>query len=215
MTDANRALIAMLLDRSGSMEAIKSDTEGGFTAFIEQQRGMGLDIRVTLAQFDTEYEVVYANRPLAEVPPLDLRPRGATALYDAIGRLVTDVGAELAGLPEEHRPGTVIVVVMTDGHENSSQEWSHQAVRQVITRQETDYAWTFVFLGANIDAVEIGQQLGFAADRSMTYAPTSGGVDATFAAAGAYVGREMAAPVGSRAAGFSDEDRAAAMGRER
>ena len=120
MTDPQRTLIAVLLDRSGSMECVKSDTEGGFNAFIDEQRGEPGDARVTLAQFDTDYEVVYANRPIADVPPLALQPRGGTALYDALGRLITDVGAELAALPEDERPGTVVVVVLTDGHENSS-----------------------------------------------------------------------------------------------
>ena len=104
MTDARRALIAVLLDRSGSMESIKSDTEGGFNAFIAGQRSESLDIRVTLAQFDTEYDVVYADRPVGQVPPLALQPRGRTALYDALGKLITDTGAELAALPEQERP---------------------------------------------------------------------------------------------------------------
>ena len=92
MTDPQRTLIAVLLDRSGSMQAIKDDTEGGFNAFVEQQRNEPGEARVTLAQFDTHYEVVYADRPIADVPPLDLQPRGMTALYDALGRLITDVG---------------------------------------------------------------------------------------------------------------------------
>ncbi len=175
MTDPNRVLIAMLVDRSGSMSSIKFDTEGGFDAFVDEQRGLDRDVRVTLAQFDTEYQIVYSDRPLAEVPPLALEPRGATALYDSVGRLVTDVGAALAAKPEHERPGTVIVVVLTDGHENSSLEWSHAAVNAAITRQENEYSWTFVFLGANMDAVHIGQRLGFSADRSLTYATTSGG----------------------------------------
>src|SRR3954452_12285310 len=112
MTDPQRALIAVLLDRSGSMESIKSDTEGGFNAFVEGQRSESLDVRVTLAQFDTQYEVVYANRPVGEVPRLELQPRGGTALYDAVGRLITDVGAELAALPDPQRPGRVTVVVL-------------------------------------------------------------------------------------------------------
>jgi hypothetical protein len=213
MTNPQRALVAVLLDRSGSMESIKSDTEGGFNAFIAAQRSETLDIRVTLAQFDTQYEVVYANRPAADVPLLELQPRGMTALYDAVGRLVTDVGAELAALPEDQRPGRVTVVVLTDGHENSSQEWTHTAVSEVIRRQERDYAWEFVFLGANMDAVAIGRGLGFAADRSLTYAPDGDSVGSTWAATTAYVARRNAAPVGERVAGFSDEDRAAARGR--
>ncbi|SEH78905.1 hypothetical protein SAMN04489835_4146 [Mycolicibacterium rutilum] len=212
MTDSQRALIAVLLDRSGSMESIKSDTEGGFDAFIGDQRGGDLDVRVTLAQFDTEYEVVYANRPVADVPPLQLQPRGATALYDAVGKLITDVGAELAALPEEQRPGRVTVVVLTDGHENSSKEWTHDAVSKAIGRQESEYSWDFVFLGANMDAVAIGQQLGFSADRSITYAADGDGVGAAWASTSAFVSRRNAAPVAAEVAGFSDDDRRAAAG---
>lgn len=212
MTDSQRALVAVLLDRSGSMEAIKSDTEGGFNAFIDAQRKDPLDVRVTLAQFDTQYDVVYANRPVRDVPPLDLQPRGMTALYDAVGRLITDVGSELSALPEAERPGKVTVVVLTDGHENSSREWTHQAVGEAIRRQERDYAWEFVFLGANMDAVAIGQRLGFAPDRSMTYGANADGVGGAWAATTAYVARRNAAPVGAEVPGFSDAERAAARG---
>jgi len=210
MTDAQRTLIAVLLDRSGSMESIKSDTEGGFNAFVADQAGHPGEARVTLAQFDTEYEVVYVNRPIADVAPLALQPRGMTALYDSISRLITDVGAELAAAPESERPGKVIVVVLTDGHENSSTEWSHDAVAAVIKRQERDYAWDFVFLGANMDAVAIGRQMGFDADRSMTYAATGAGVANAFKANSDLVARLRAAPAGTRASGFSDVDREAA-----
>lgn len=212
MTDSQRALIAVLLDRSGSMESIKSDTEGGFNAFIDGQRGDPLDIRVTLAQFDTEYEVVYANRPVADVPPLDLQPRGMTALYDAVGKLITDVGSELDAQPEDERPGRVTVVVLTDGHENSSKEWTHDAVGKAIARQERDYSWDFVFLGANMDAVEIGRQLGFAPEKSMTYAADADGVGSAWAATTSYVSRRNAAPMHAAVPGFSDEERAAARG---
>src|SRR3954469_14679099 len=156
MTDPRRTLIAVLLDRSGSMEAVKSDTEGGFNAFIDAQRAEPGEARVTLAQFDTQYDVVYANRPIGDVPRLALQPRGGTALYDALGRLITDVGSELAALPDDQRPGTVVVVVLTDGHENSSREWTHDAVSSAIRRQQDDYSWAFLFLGANMDAVQIG-----------------------------------------------------------
>jgi hypothetical protein len=212
VTDPNRTLIAVLLDRSGSMESIKSDTEGGFNAFIDHQRGIGGDVRVTLAQFDTHYDVVYANRPVHQVPPLELQPRGMTALYDALGRLITDVGAELAALPEHGRPGKVVIVVLTDGHENSSREWTHDAVSKAIRRQETEYSWDFLFLGANMDAVAIGQRLGIARDRSITYQPSSAGVSGVFAAAADYVARRAAGPAGAEVAGFSEEDRLAAQG---
>jgi hypothetical protein len=105
MTDPKLTLIATLLDRSGSMQAIKSDSEGGFNALIADQRAEAGEARVTLAQFDTKYEVVYANRPIADVGPLELQPRGMTALLDSVGRIITDVGGELSALPEQERPG--------------------------------------------------------------------------------------------------------------
>jgi hypothetical protein len=215
MTNPRRTLIAVLLDRSGSMEAVKSDTEGGFNAFVDAQRAEPGDASVTLAQFDTDYEVVYANRPLADVPRLTLQPRGGTALYDALGRLITDVGVELATQPEQERPGTVIVVVLTDGHENSSREWTHAAVTAAIKRQETDYAWDFIFLGANMDAVAVGTSLGFAADRSMTWDPANGGAVHAMASTTAYVARRRSAPTGVSVDGFSESDREAASGRKR
>jgi hypothetical protein len=212
VTDPRRTLIAVLLDRSGSMETVKSDTEGGFNAFIDTQRAEPGDARVTLAQFDTEYDVVYANRPIGDVPRLELQPRGGTALYDALGRLITDVGADLAALPEDERPGTVIVVVLTDGHENSSREWTHGAVGAAIRRQESDYAWDFLFLGANMDAVQIGTALGVQAEKSMTWDTTGGGVVNAMASAGAFVVRKRSAPAGAKVEGFSENDRVAALG---
>lgn len=212
MTDPRRTLIAVLLDRSGSMETVKADTEGGFNAFIDAQRAEPGEARVTLAQFDTHYEVVYSNRPIADVGRLELQPRGGTALYDALGRLVTDVGAELAALPEAERPGTVIVVVLTDGHENSSREWTHAAITAVIKRQEAEYSWDFLFLGANMDAVAIGTSLGFAADKSLTWSTAGGGVANAMASTTDYVSRKRAAASGAAVAGFSADDRRAADG---
>lgn len=215
MPTPQRTLIAVLLDRSGSMESIKSDTEGGFNALIAEQATQPGEATVTLAQFDTLYEVVYTDRPIADVPPLELQPRGMTALYDGVGRLITDIGAELAALPDAERPGHVIVVVMTDGHENSSVEWTHDAVSAAIRRQESKYSWFFVFLGANMDAVEVGARMGFAADRSMTYDASDEGVVAAMASTTSYVSRQRRSAPGSAAPGFSDGDRVAAKGTQR
>lgn len=209
MTNPDLTLIAVLLDRSGSMQSIKSDTEGGFAAYMDQQREVPKRIEVTLAQFDTEYELVYANKPLGEVPKLNLQPRGMTALYDATGRLITDIGAELAERPEHERPGTVIVVVLTDGHENSSKEWSHAAVKALITQQQDTYKWNFLFLGANMDAVAIGTEMGFSPKQSITYAAAPQGVSGVFRAASAYSARLQAprAPGAAPDAGFTEAER--------
>ncbi|MBJ7288328.1 VWA domain-containing protein [Williamsia sp.] len=190
MTDPQLSLVAALLDRSGSMQSIADDTRGGFDAFVAKEREADGRTVVTLAQFDNVYELVYENRPIADVPPLELLPRNATALYDAIGKLVTDVGVALAARPEHERPGSVTVVVMTDGHENSSREWTNSAVRALITQQERVYDWDFVFLGSNIDAVEVGADLGFDREKSMTYTSSPAGVAAAFESVSGYQGRK-------------------------
>ncbi|QSR25109.1 VWA domain-containing protein [Nocardioides aromaticivorans] len=169
MTRADLTHLYFLLDRSGSMQSIKTDTEGGFAAFVAEQQAQPGECRVTLAQFDNEYDVVFAGVPVADVPPLDLQPRGSTALLDAMGRLVTTAGAELAALPEDERPGTVIVAIMTDGHENASQEWTHPAIRALVEQQTNDYAWQFLYMGADQDAIEVGTRLGVRPEASVTY----------------------------------------------
>lgn len=169
MTDQTLTHVYFLLDRSGSMQSIKTDTEGGFAAFIDEQRAAEGSCRVTLAQFDQYYDEVYADLDVAAVGPLQLQPRGSTALLDAIGRLVTDAGARLAALPDAERPGTVIVAVMTDGYENASKEWTHAAIKSLVEQQTTQYGWQFMYMGADQDAIEVGASLGVSADHSLTY----------------------------------------------
>jgi hypothetical protein len=169
MTDQNLTHIYLLLDRSGSMQSIKTDTEGGFSAFVEEQKRTDGECRVTLAQFDNHYEVVYADRPIADVPPLELQPRGSTALLDAMGKLITDAGAGLARLPDDRRPGTVIVAIMTDGYENASQEWTHPAIKSLVEQQTEQFGWQFLYMGADQDAIEVGRNIGIKADHSVTY----------------------------------------------
>ncbi|WP_395307500.1 vWA domain-containing protein [Mycobacterium sp. AMU20-3851] len=170
MSNADLTLIAFLLDRSGSMQSIKSDVIGGFDAFLTEQRTGEGDCRVTLAQFDNQYEVVYSAKPLAEVPPLELHPRNSTALLDSMGKLITETVAEIDALPEEAKPGTVIVAIMTDGHENSSHEWTRPAIKALVEQQTNDFGWEFLYMGADQDAVEVGRDLGVRAEQSVTYA---------------------------------------------
>ncbi|KRC59639.1 MULTISPECIES: vWA domain-containing protein [unclassified Nocardioides] len=212
MTRADLTHLYFLLDRSGSMQSIKTDTEGGFAAFIAEQRAHAGECRVTLAQFDNVYEVVHAGVPVAEVPPLDLQPRGSTALLDAMGRLVTTAGAELDALPEDERPGTVIVAIMTDGHENASQEWTHPAIKALVEQQTNDYAWQFLYMGADQDAIEVGTSLGVAAGASVTYGRgrSRDVLAMTSQKLGKLRGDRMAAPASAPAPmmdDYSEEDR--------
>lgn len=205
--------ITVVLDRSGSMDAIKSDMEGGFNTFIEEQRKVPGECRVTLVQFDSEnpYEVVYQNRHVREVTPLNLSPRGATPLRDALGRAIEDTGARLRNMPEAERPGLVIVVVITDGLENASKEWSREAVRAAVKRQENDYAWKFVYLGANQDAITEASKIGIAAHSALSYNANPESVGSSYSALSSYVSRGRVATLCAQdvnqACAFSEEDR--------
>ena len=208
MTNKNLTLLAMLLDRSGSMRGIKDDTEGGFNAFIEEQAKQPGQVDVTLAQFDDRFDYVYRNVPISDAPMLKLEPRGMTALLDAIGKLVTEVGAELRARPEHLRPGQVIVVITTDGHENASRKWTVQQVRELITQQQDQWGWTFIFLGANIDAIGTARDFGIPATASMDYGANAAGTQAVYAAASANVSMVR----GGQSVNFTAAQREAAMG---
>lgn len=198
------------------MDSIATDTRGGFDAFIAGQRAAahdsGRDVRVTLAQFDHEYERVYSDVPVADVPPLALSPRGMTALWDGIGRLGAETGRDLEATAESDRPGRVLFVIMTDGFENSSREWTRDSVKKFIAQQERDYSWTFVFLGANIDAVETAASVGIARGQSMTYAARGVETRATFDALSRATSTYMDAPDSAVAFAFTESDRTAAIG---
>ncbi|MCA0294516.1 MAG: VWA domain-containing protein [Actinobacteria bacterium] len=170
MTNPELSHIEFLLDRSGSMNSIRTDVEGGFDAFVADQKTHPGRCTVSLAQFDNEYEQVFTAIDVREVAPLHLEPRGSTAMLDAIGRSIVALGVRLAALPEAERPGTVIFAIMTDGLENSSKEFDYPAVKELITRQERDYNWQFLYMGADQDAIEVGMRIGVSADRSLTYA---------------------------------------------
>lgn len=169
MTNANLTRLVFLLDRSGSMQSIKSDVIGGFDAFVAEQRAGDGQCSVTLAQFDHEYEVVYRGIDLAQVPPLTLSPRGRTALLDSMGRLITDTAADIESLPEQDRPGTVIVAIMTDGLENASCEWKRPDIKALVEQQINENGWEFLYMGADQDAVEVGRGLGVRDGQSVTY----------------------------------------------
>jgi hypothetical protein len=169
MTNPDRRHIAIVLDRSGSMQTVKADTEGGLRAFLAEQTGAIGDTTVSLYQFDHAYETVYENSPLSDVPDFALVPRGSTALLDAVGRTITTVGAQLAALPETDRPGEVVIVILTDGEENASREFNLTTVKKLITEQQDTYGWQFVFLGADQDAFAAAGGMGIGADTTLSY----------------------------------------------
>lgn len=187
MTNPNLTEIVFIIDRSGSMQTIADDMRGGFANFVDEQRKLPGECRVTLARFDTEYELLYQNKPIADVGPLVLQPRGGTALLDAIGRTINEVGLRLATTDEGERPSKIVVVVITDGYENASREYSRTQIHCMVKVQREKYAWEFVFMGANQDAVAVGADLGVSSDTALTYKANTRGVRAATAVLSARV----------------------------
>lgn len=152
--------ITFVIDRSGSMESMRSDAEGGINSFIGQQKALPGEAVLTLVQFDSEYEFIHKGTPLALVGPYQLVPRGSTALLDAMGRAMQETGERLAKMAEVDRPGLVVFVVMTDGQENASQIFTKAKIKKMVRHQQKTYNWKFTFLGANQDALLEAQELG-------------------------------------------------------
>jgi hypothetical protein len=169
----------MVLDRSGSMSSIKNDTEGGFNEFIaELRKGAASDTYVTLIQFDTEYDTVYEQKPVSDVPKLKLVPRGATALRDGVGEAIRRAEKFV-------RSGdNVVVTILTDGGENSSREFSQDAIQKLMDEKRED-GWEFNFIGAGVSAWGGAQMLGIAHSHTINYSGTGVHTHDAFAAAAA------------------------------
>ena len=164
--------MVFILDRSGSMSGLERDTIGGYNSMLERQQKETGEARVTTILFDDRYEILHDRIALPEVSPMtenEYYVRGNTALLDAVGRTIAKVGAELDRMPEEERAEHVIVVITTDGMENSSQEFSEQKVRKMIEHQKEKYGWEFIFLGANIDAIATAERYGIGKERAANY----------------------------------------------
>jgi len=199
--------ITMVIDRSGSMQSIQSDAEGGINSFIEQQKQEPGEANVTLVQFDTDYEFVHSGVPVKQIPAFKLVPRGSTALLDAVGRAINETGARLAAMDESQRPGLVVFVIVTYGQENSSREFTRDQIRKMVEHQQSAYNWQFTFLAANQDAFAAGGSMGIAQDGIAAY--SMGKVRGSWDAAAKKMSR-MRKAAGEGAAvdnKFTDEER--------
>jgi uncharacterized protein YegL len=175
--------IICIVDRSGSMAIIRDDAIGGFNAFLEEQKKEPGKATMTFIQFDTEYEVIYENKPLKEIPPLDgktFRPRGMTALLDAIGRTVETVKKRLSNVPKKNRPSKVIVSILTDGEENSSREFKLKKIKEMIKHQKEKHSWEFIFLGANQDAFAEAVKIGIDKKDAFNFVATGAGIQSAY-----------------------------------
>jgi len=190
MSKPNSIEIVVVLDRSGSMESIKKDMMGGFDTFMADQRKNGGDCRVTLAQFDNMYDVVYTALTIDRVPNLVLEPRGSTALFDALARTITETGIRLRAMRESDRPDRVLFVTITDGEENASQEYKGPVgaarIAQMVKHQREKYSWEFLYLGANQDAFKAAEAIGMQLN-AIAYHGDGFGAQAMFSSASAGV----------------------------
>jgi hypothetical protein len=202
MTDKNYTGMLLIIDRSGSMTSIRDDMVGGLQTLLNQQAAEPGRVTVDIVIFDDQIETTHVMVSPSEAS-IQLEPRGSTALHDAVGRSIGEFGRRLAAVPEDARPGTVIVVVATDGFENASREYTADQVRAMVTHQREAYGWDFVFLGANQDAVLTGTALGFSADSSIDFDADAGGAQAVNVAASRYISDRRL----GRVAAFSPEDR--------
>lgn len=182
--NTNYTDITIVLDRSGSMGSIAHDVIGGINTFIDTQKKQPGKATLTLVQFDNVYEIVHNAVDITAVPHLTsdtYKPRGMTALLDAIGRTVVDTGKRLEKMPEAERPGKVLFVIMTDGEENVSTEMTYEKVKEMTEHQKTKYNWDFIFLGANIDVKKYADNLGINSNNAIKFNSTSKGMNTTYA----------------------------------
>lgn len=161
--------ITIIMDRSGSMISCAQEAENGLNRLIEEQKAQPGDCNFTFIQFDDQYEVVCDGIPIKDAPKIELMPRGMTALNDAVGKTINTIGARLSAMPEDERPGLVMVVIVTDGHENASHEFNTAAVKALITQQQDKYNWQFTFLGANQDAFDTAANYNISVQSSANY----------------------------------------------
>lgn len=171
--------IIFILDRSGSMGGLESDTIGGFNAMLAKQKKVPGEARVTTVLFDDQYELLHHRIPLEGICPItdkEYYVRGCTALLDAIGKTIHQLVHTLKHTTEDYRPEKVIFIITTDGLENASKEYSYSKLKQMIKHQTEKYHWEFLFMGANIDAIAEASKLGIKEDRAVTYENNAQGV---------------------------------------
>lgn len=205
ITATGRCEVVVLLDRSGSMSSIKTDMEGGYNRFVEEQRKLPGECAFTLVQFDTQgIDTVYEAKPVADVPGLVLEPRGGTPLLDALGQTLSRTRDRIGTLKGGDK---VVFLIITDGQENSSHEFKKDQIKKLV-EQQTTAGWAFVYLGANVDAFAEAGSMGISTMSSAGYTPDSGGVKHAFVAMSANLSSYRTSPTANaRGMELTDEQR--------
>jgi uncharacterized protein YegL len=171
-----------ILDRSGSMAHLANDTIGGFNKFIEDQKQAPGEAILTTVLFDNQYEFLHDGVNIQDVKPItekDYFARGMTALLDAVGRTINHIGEKLSKMDEADRPSKVMVLIITDGMENSSHEFTQSQIKEMVECQKNTYKWEFLFFGANIDSFSTAGGLGIDLTRAVNFSASGIGINTT------------------------------------
>jgi len=200
--------ITVIIDRSGSMSNLTHDVIGGFNTFVKEQKEVKGTATLSLVQFDDQYEVNYIAKDIQDVEDLTTDtyvPRGWTALCDAIGKTVVTTDERIRKMKKKKRPEKVVILIQTDGYENASTEYTSDKLKELVKQKEKN-DWEFIFLGANIDALDTAVNMGIKASNAMTYNATSKGQTNAFASVSSNISNYRSGSVGSTS--FTTEDKA-------
>ena len=208
MSDPNYTALMLIIDRSGSMSSIRDDMVGGLNGLLEEQKKQPGLLTVSVVSFDDAIELPHRMAAPSGVT-VELDPRGATALYDAMGFGINTMASDIGALPEHAKPSTVQVIVVTDGEENASGEYSGKLIKKLVTEKTKSENWDFVFLGANQDAVMKAAELGIAEGSALTYDAGSEGVQNMASSANRYMSDRRQ----NSEAAFSPEERRKSSGK--
>lgn len=175
--------VVFILDRSGSMSGLEADTIGGFNSMIAKQKKEEGEAIISTVLFDDRSEVIYDRIPVEKIEPMNdsqYYVRGCTALLDAIGGAIHHIGTVHKYIRQEDCPEKTLFIITTDGMENASKKYSYEKVRKMVEKQKKKHGWEFLFLGANIDAIEVAGKFGISANRAMNYECDSEGTRLNF-----------------------------------
>lgn len=202
--------IVFILDRSGSMAGLEGDTIGGFNSMIEKQKGQPGEAVISTVLFDNASEVIHDRVDVRQLAPMTREQyyvRGCTALLDAVGKAIHHIGNVHKYARKEDVPEKTLFVITTDGMENASRQYDYDKVKRMIRRQQEQYGWEFLFLGANIDAAKEAARFGIAAERAADYHADSKGTGVIYETVGAAISKVRACkPMGSGWKARIDED---------
>lgn len=183
----NKTEIVFILDKSGSMSGLETDTIGGFNAMLKKQQAVEGEAVVTTVLFDNEYYMLHDRFDIKGIKPMTDKEYfvgGTTALLDAMGRTINKIINIQKNQSEQAKADQVLFVIITDGLENASREYRPEKIRKMVKDQREKYGWEFIFLGANIDAITIAEEYGISNERVANYHADSGGIEINFASVG-------------------------------